>query len=611
MIGPRAAALLRRRGGSLSPEVPASIPGALGRPGPGGLEPRLRRGAPGTAGRSRLQHPADSSVFDLPGRPCSIPRIRGPACWNSGRRTEAVLESAPAAAPGGRGTPPAEPGGGPGRPCGPGGSPPDPAFPGERILYAAAAAARLRGPGLLPADRGPPRLGFAAAPRARSGPAEGTEGFSRPGSPGRKRTNSSTPERTGGPGIGREPRIPRSGPLREAELADLPRPGPGGPRRNRAAGNPREGNLARGRGGRRRRTRGPRRPARPAPAGTGSDREAEPGTDPSGSGSAGNPDREASRSGTRIGAPSPARGGPTPRGPRGALAMKDYRAAFEKVYSGRTRAAATAGTDLAPPDLEDAFRPVLRVPAPARGEVDPEDDPVVAGPPGRLAPHPGRAGIDPEPSGRPGRSAPRARPKRGPVSVGHPGFPSRIPPGLLVSAGFLAAGARPLPSGLRPEPIPGRQVLPSPCPLRASRGGSEAGSGPRGGRPGPPAPESRPGTGRRPGATRFAAAENLACGGLPGRGVFLRLGWALPLHVNARRPVRPVPCWPQARGRGGRGLRGVRRGPRGDSVPRPPASVPPGAPGGIVFNLALCAALAFRTRRRFAWGGILYGKSGA
>ena len=114
------------------------------------------------------------------------------------------------------------------------------------------------------------------------------------------------------------------------------------------------------------------------------------------------------------------------------------------------------------------------------------------------------------------------------------------------------------------------------------------------------------------GAAAFGAAENLAyILAFPGSGVFLRLGWALPLHVNAcalfalalasRRPAAAVPAafvvsWV---------VHAAFNALASSKLS------PVELAGGIVFNLALCAVLAAAAQARFAWGGILNGKSRA
>lgn len=111
------------------------------------------------------------------------------------------------------------------------------------------------------------------------------------------------------------------------------------------------------------------------------------------------------------------------------------------------------------------------------------------------------------------------------------------------------------------------------------------------------------------GATGFAALENLAyLGAFPGAGVFLRLGWALPLHVNgaalyalalaSRRPgIAAAAAFLASAAYHAAFNAASAAGP-----PRPVILV------GLVLNFAVCGGLAFAARLRFAWGGILDGK---
>ncbi len=111
------------------------------------------------------------------------------------------------------------------------------------------------------------------------------------------------------------------------------------------------------------------------------------------------------------------------------------------------------------------------------------------------------------------------------------------------------------------------------------------------------------------GATGFAALENLAyLRAFPGAGIFLRLGWSLPLHVNgtvllalalaSRRPGTAA-----AAAFAASTLVHAAFNAAAAAEPTPLA-----AAGGIALNLVICAGLAFAARLRFAWGGILDGK---
>jgi len=192
------------------------------------------------------------------------------------------------------------------------------------------------------------------------------------------------------------------------------------------------------------------------------------------------------------------------------------------------------------------------------------------------------------------------------------GFLLKRPPGFLVSAGFLAVGAALyLPASAlnrflaeRFSPPPVLSVLPE----EALKLGLALGAAALARR------LRNPGLGLAvvPGATGFAAAENLAyMAAFPDAGVFLRLGWALPLHVNAAAlfALALASPRPAAAAAGAFAVSAAVHAAFNAAAVTHPS--PPMLLGGIVFNLALCAALAFLTRRRFAWGGILYGKSRA
>ncbi len=192
------------------------------------------------------------------------------------------------------------------------------------------------------------------------------------------------------------------------------------------------------------------------------------------------------------------------------------------------------------------------------------------------------------------------------------GFLRGIPPGLLVSAGFLAAGAALyLPASALNRFLADRFSLPpvlSVLPEEVLKLGLALGAAALARR------LRNPGLGLAAvlGATGFAAAENLAyMAAFPDAGVFLRLGWALPLHVNAAAlfALSLAGRKPAAAAAGAFAASAAVHAAFNAAAATNPS--PPVLLGGIVFNLALCAALAFRTRRRFAWGGILYGKSRA
>ncbi len=375
MIGPRAAALLRRRARAWTRR---SLLRSLA------LWAALALGASNLASAAGLLGLLDEAAYNIllivllstfPGALFYPPDPRSGMLELRAADREAVLESALAAAPGEA----AEPllrsrGEGLAALADRAGRPRTRLSRGERILYAAAAAAvfAAQASSLLIAGR--PALGFAAAPPRPGQAAEGTEGFSRPGESRPEEDELFDPgEGPEGPESDRAEN-PAERALREAEFADLH----GLVREDRegTAAEPREGEPSADEEG------GPAEPGASAagPSGAGGDRvgpEAEPGTDPSGSRSAGNPD-EASRSGTPDRSPQPGSGWSDAPGAAGRSAMKDYRAAFEKVYSGRTRAAVTAGTDLALSDLEDAFRRYFESLRLSAG-VDPEDDPVVSG----------------------------------------------------------------------------------------------------------------------------------------------------------------------------------------------------------------------------------------
>lgn len=375
MIGPRAAALLRRRGGAWTRR---SLLRSLA------LWAALALGASNLASAAGLLGLLDEAGYNIllivllstfPWALFYPPDPRSGLLELRAADREAVLESALAAAPGeaaepllrSRGEDLAARADQTTRPR-------TRLSRGERILYAAAAAAvfAAQASSLLIAGR--PALGFSAAPPRPGQAAEGTEGFSRSG--------ESRPEENElfDPGEGpegsesdrAENRAERA--LRDAEFADLH--GLVRADREGTAAEPREGEPSADKEGS---TAEPGASAAGLPGGEGdqSGPEAEPGSDPSGSGSAGNAD-EASRSASPDRNPQPGSGWSDAPGAAGRSAMKDYRAAFEKVYAGRTRSAVSAGTDLALSDLEDAVRRYFESLG-LRAGVDPEDDPIVSG----------------------------------------------------------------------------------------------------------------------------------------------------------------------------------------------------------------------------------------
>ncbi len=111
------------------------------------------------------------------------------------------------------------------------------------------------------------------------------------------------------------------------------------------------------------------------------------------------------------------------------------------------------------------------------------------------------------------------------------------------------------------------------------------------------------------GATGFAALENLAYhGAFPGAGVFLRLGWSLPLHVNgaALFALALASRRPGAAAAAALLASAAYHAAFNAAAAADPA--PLAAAGGVAINLVICAGLAFAARLRFAWGGILNGK---
>ena len=110
---------------------------------------------------------------------------------------------------------------------------------------------------------------------------------------------------------------------------------------------------------------------------SGQGREGEPGPDipaPEGPGGGAEPGGTAGRDRGQ----GPGSGWSDSPGASGRNAMKDYRAAFEKILTERTGSAVTAGQELSLDETETAvglFFDSLRL----RVDVDPEEDPVAAG----------------------------------------------------------------------------------------------------------------------------------------------------------------------------------------------------------------------------------------
>lgn len=120
-----------------------------------------------------------------------------------------------------------------------------------------------------------------------------------------------------------------------------------------------------------------------------------------------------------------------------------------------------------------------------------------------------------------------------------------------------------------------------------------------------------PGTGLAAvaGATGFAALENLAyLKAFPGAGVFLRLGWSLPLHVNgtALFALALASRRPGAAAAAALLVSTAYHAAYNAAAAADPT--PLAVAGGVAVNLVICAGLAFAARLRFAWGGILDGK---
>jgi len=111
------------------------------------------------------------------------------------------------------------------------------------------------------------------------------------------------------------------------------------------------------------------------------------------------------------------------------------------------------------------------------------------------------------------------------------------------------------------------------------------------------------------GATGFAALENLAyLGAFPGAGVFLRLGWSLPLHVNGAALFALALASRRPGAAAAAALLASAAYHAAFNAAAAAAPAPLVTAGGVAINLVVCAGLAFAARLRFAWGGILDGK---
>lgn len=249
---------------------------------------------------------------------------------------------------------------------------------GLRRLCAAAAGVIAVSQGTFLFVAGRPVLGY-ASPADRGGRAEeGAESFARPESPDPAgEPDLPDPESFADRGPESRTENPAERARREAEFADLH----GLLRRDRdgIAPDPREGEPS---------VEGEAPPPQPpgggdgapgggpgAPGGQG--REGEPGPDipaPEGPGGGAEPGGTAGRDRGQ----GPGSGWSDSPGASGRNAMKDYRAAFEKILTERTGSAVTAGQELSLDETETAvglFFDSLRL----RVDVDPEEDPVAAG----------------------------------------------------------------------------------------------------------------------------------------------------------------------------------------------------------------------------------------
>ncbi len=111
------------------------------------------------------------------------------------------------------------------------------------------------------------------------------------------------------------------------------------------------------------------------------------------------------------------------------------------------------------------------------------------------------------------------------------------------------------------------------------------------------------------GATGFAAAENLAyLRAFPDASVFLRLGWALPLHVNGTALFALALASRRPGAAAAAALIAAAAFHAAFNAAAAANPAPLAVAGGIAMNLGICAGLAFAARLRFAWGGILDGK---
>ena len=245
-----------------------------------------------------------------------------------------------------------------------------------RRLCAAAAGIIVASQGTFLFVAGRPVLGYASLTDRGGRAEEGAGSFSRP----------EYPDPAGRPDLPDPESFPNRGPesrsenpveraRREAEFADLH----GLLRRDRdgIAADPREGELSEEGDARTPPEGGGGAPVGGPGASGGPGREGAPGTDiPALEGPGGG--AEPRGTGGRDRNQGPGSGWSDSPGASGRNAMKDYRAAFEKILTERTGGAVTAGQELSLDETETAvalFFDSLRL----RVDVDPEEDPVAAG----------------------------------------------------------------------------------------------------------------------------------------------------------------------------------------------------------------------------------------